>query len=199
MIIRRQEYNWSLDLQCARVWWLALVPCRALFHGAAPLVQGEPEPPQGPLVRRLQSYRELMHLVAGPWGDLSEDFHKLLGLFAESRAAKQVRANGSQVTYGMLRKLTWEVRRSFSLEIVRLHAKCLLERLQLMAPQAKVAVETRRMVVRRGRRQRPRDGPMILPLWGAGLAGLSSNNLCFVICIICLRSIILLINGTLWI
>ena len=95
-----------------------------------------------------------MYLVAGPWGDLSKGFHELLGLFAESRAAKQARANGSQVTSGMLVKLTGEVRRSFSLEIVSLHAKCLLERLQLMAPQAKVAVETRRMVVRKEERRR---------------------------------------------
>ena len=124
------------------------------FHHTAPLVPGEPEPPQGPLVRRLRSYGKLLHLVAGPWGDLSEDFHELLWLFAQSRANKQARAAGSQVTPGMLGKLVGEVRRSFSVEVVRLHAKCLLERIQLMQPQARVAVQNRRLAVRREERRR---------------------------------------------
>ena len=35
------------------------------FHGATPLQRGQPAPPPGPLVRRLQGY-ELLKLVAGP-------------------------------------------------------------------------------------------------------------------------------------
>ena len=124
------------------------------FHHTAPLVPGEPEPPQGPQVLRLRSYGKLLHLVAGPWGDLSEDFHELLWLLAQSRANKQARAAGSQVTPGMLGKLVGEVRRSFSVEVVRLHAKCLLERIQLMQPQARVAVQNRRLAVRREERRR---------------------------------------------
>ena len=34
-------------------------------------------------------------LVAGPWGDLSEDFHALLRVFADSRVAAGARARGS--------------------------------------------------------------------------------------------------------
>ena len=48
-----------------------------MFHGAAPLVRGQPEPPPGPLVQRLRSF-PMQKLVAGPWGDLSQDFHELL-------------------------------------------------------------------------------------------------------------------------
>lgn len=40
----------------------------------------------GPLVTRLRSF-PIMKLVAGPWGDLSEDFHVLLGIFAKNRVA----------------------------------------------------------------------------------------------------------------
>ena len=55
------------------------------FYGAVPLVHGQPEPPAGPLVQRLRSF-PMQKLVAGPWGDLSQDFHILLTSFAKSRA-----------------------------------------------------------------------------------------------------------------
>ena len=51
-------------------------------------------------------------------------------------------------------KQVGEVRRSFSVELVRLHAKCLLERIQLMQPQVRVAVQNRRLAVRREERRR---------------------------------------------
>ena len=52
------------------------------YHGAAPHVRGQPEPAPGPLVRRLRSF-PFKKLVAGPWGDLSQDLHALLTVFAE--------------------------------------------------------------------------------------------------------------------
>ena len=55
------------------------------YHGTAKRVRGQPEPSPGPLVRRLRSF-PMMKLIAGPWGDLSEDFHFLLGVFAKARA-----------------------------------------------------------------------------------------------------------------
>ena len=53
------------------------------FHGAEPLVQGQPEPVPGPLVARFRNYGGLSEgqLVAGPWGDLSPHLHQLLKLF----------------------------------------------------------------------------------------------------------------------
>ena len=36
----------------------------------------------------------MMKLIAGPWGDLSEDFHILLGTFAKNRAEAEARSKG---------------------------------------------------------------------------------------------------------
>ena len=51
-----------------------------MFHSTQQREQGKPEPPPGPLVRRLRSY-PIPKLVSGPWGDLSQDFHMLFGIF----------------------------------------------------------------------------------------------------------------------
>ena len=44
-------------------------------------------------------------LVAGPWGDLSPDLHKLLLVFAESRVAAMSRAQGWEAGPGQLGKV----------------------------------------------------------------------------------------------
>ena len=36
----------------------------------------------------------MMKLVAGPWGDLSLDFHILVGIFAKNRAEADARSKG---------------------------------------------------------------------------------------------------------
>ena len=55
-------------------------------HGAAPLQRGQPAPPLAlaPLIRHLQGY-ELLKLVAGPWGEVSQDHHGLLRTFTHQR------------------------------------------------------------------------------------------------------------------
>ena len=64
------------------------------FHGAEPWRRGQAEPPPGPLLRRLRGYGTMAALVADPWGDLSEDLHRLLRVFAEARVANRARAEG---------------------------------------------------------------------------------------------------------
>ena len=56
------------------------------YHGAAPLQRGQPAPPLAlaPLIRHLQGY-ELLKLVAGPWGEVSQDRHGLLRTFTHQR------------------------------------------------------------------------------------------------------------------
>ena len=68
------------------------------FHGAEPLIAGQPEPVPGPLVARFRNLGGLSEgqLVAGPWGDLSPHLHQLLKLFAESRVAALERAQGHE-------------------------------------------------------------------------------------------------------
>ena len=78
------------------------------FHGAVPRVNGELEPPPGPLVARFRGLGGLEQgqLVAGPWGDLSPHFHQLLLCFAESRVAALSRAQGWEAGPGQSGQIT---------------------------------------------------------------------------------------------
>ena len=71
-------------------------------------VSGQPEPPPGPLVKRLRSY-SMMKLVAGPWGDLSEDFHILLGTFAKTELRLRIEAKaGEEVQVQEIWENAWD-------------------------------------------------------------------------------------------
>ena len=82
----------------------------------------------GPLVTRLRSF-PIMKLVAGPWGDLSEDFHVLLGIFAKNRATAEARSKGrgGGPSSGELGKCIGKIRRAMSVQVVRSQSLCLLE------------------------------------------------------------------------
>ena len=126
------------------------------FHGAA-REAGRNENSPGPLVRRFRDLGGLGagRLVAGPWGDLSPGFHKLLLAFAESRVAAISRAEGWEAGPGQLGKVMREIRRAMSVTIVGANALCLLSRLSQLGPGARAAArrrqETLRMEERRWR------------------------------------------------
>ena len=115
------------------------------FHGAQPRVQGEQEPPPGPLVARFRGLGGLEEgqLVVGPWGDLSPQLHQLLLIFAESRMAALSRAQGWEASDGQLGKVVGKIRRSMSVTAVRANAMCLLERLSQLGPGAGAAARRR--------------------------------------------------------
>ena len=114
-----------------------------MYHGASPLVRGQPEPAPGPLLQRLRSF-PMQKLV------LSQDFHLLLNVFARSRAEASARSKGREggAGAGELGKLMGEVRRAMSVQVVRSQALCLLERLAQLGPGARAAGERRRVVQR---------------------------------------------------
>ena len=142
------------------------------FHGAAPLVRGQPEPPPGPLLTRFRSYGGLCQgkLVAGPWGDLSPDFHQLLKVFAESRVAAMARASGWEAGPGALGKVMGELRRGFSVAVVRGHALCLLERLAHLGPGARAAAHRRKATLRMEEARRRERQAFFLANQGRGLS-----------------------------
>ena len=119
------------------------------FHGAAPLINGQAEPTAGPLLSRLRSF-SLKKLVAGPWGDLSKDFHELLSVFARARAEASARSKGRAggAGAGELGKIMGEVRRAMSVQVIRCQALCLLERLSHLGPGARAAGERRKVIQR---------------------------------------------------
>ena len=114
-----------------------------MYHGASPLVRGQPEPAPGPLLQCLRSF-PMQKLV------LSQDFHLLLNVFARSRAEASARSKGREggAGAGELGKLMGEVRRAMSVQVVRSQALCLLERLAQLGPGARAAGERRRVVQR---------------------------------------------------
>ena len=92
--------------------------------------------------------------MAGPWGDLSEDFHLLLKSFAEKRVENLARGKGVMVSEGELGRVMGDIRRAMSVVIVRSNALCLLERLAFLGPGAKAAGERRRVVERLAEKRR---------------------------------------------
>ena len=115
------------------------------FYGTEPRGRAVPLPPPGPLVHRLRSFGSLQTLVAGPWGDLSDDFHELLKLFAETRVANQARARGYEAGEGELGLAMGAVRRAMSVAVVRSQSLCLLERLAFLGPGVRAAVQRRQL------------------------------------------------------
>ena len=73
--------------------------------------------------------------MAGPWGELSPNFHQLLKVCAESRVAAMGRAQGWEAGLNMLGKVMGEIRRSMSVTVVRAQALCLLDRLAQLHTQ----------------------------------------------------------------
>ena len=124
------------------------------FHGAEPRPdgrrRGQEEPQLGLLVSRLWGYGTLCEgqLVAGPWGDLSPHLHSLFKLCEELRVAKMSQAQGWEAGPGMLGKVMGEIRRGFSVTVVRGAAMCLLERLAHLGPGARAAAERRQLTLR---------------------------------------------------
>ena len=92
----------------------------------------------------------MLKLIAGPWGDISEDFHMLLGIFAKSKADAEARSKGKGggASSGELGKAMGEVRRAMSIEVVQSQSLCLLERLAQLGPGARAAGDRRKAVQR---------------------------------------------------
>ena len=127
------------------------------FLGAAPARAGHRDPPPGPLLSRFRALGGLEQgkLVAGPWGDLSPDFHNLLRKFAEARCAAMARAAGWEGdSDAFLGKLMGDTRRATSTVVVRSQAMCLLERISQLGPGARAAAQRRQATLRLEERRR---------------------------------------------
>ena len=93
----------------------------------------------GALVARLQSYGELLCLVAGAWGDCSRDLHTLIQTCAESKVEHLCRSTGRPELEGQLSVIVSQYRRVLSTCIVRVQAHCLISRVGVITPQAREA------------------------------------------------------------
>ena len=102
----------------------------------------------GPLVTRLQGYGELLCLVAGAWADCSTHLHELIVKCAESRVAHLCRSTGRPELEGQLGTITGQYRRLMSSCIVRAQAQCLMSRVGVISPEARVAARRREVAGR---------------------------------------------------
>ena len=97
----------------------------------------------GPLQQRLESFGKLLCLVAGQYGEVSQDFHTLLKDLAASKAAHISHMEGRPVSESERGLLLHQLRRRISVSIISAQSSCLLSRLGHMAPGAREAAKRR--------------------------------------------------------
>ena len=134
-------------------------------------VRGAPAGEKGALERRLESFGELLCLVAGAWGDCSTDLHNLVQICAESKVDHLSRSTGRPALEGQLSVIVSQYRRLLSTCIVRAQAQCLLSRVGVISPQASEAAQRREVAGRMERQLREdRRAQWMASLRGPGWA-----------------------------
>ena len=114
--------------------WCYLVPIRA---------EGTQAGHVGPLEQHLQGFGDIQCLVAGQYGEISQDFHKLLQKLALSKASHISLLEGRPVSDSEQGLILHHLRRRLSVSIITAQSRCLLTRLHHMAPGAKEAAKKR--------------------------------------------------------
>ena len=97
----------------------------------------------GPLEQHLQGFGDIQCLVAGQYGEISQDFHKLLQKLALSKASHISLLEGRPVSDSEQGLILHHLRRRVSVSIITSQSRCLLTRLHHMAPGAKEAAKKR--------------------------------------------------------
>ena len=97
----------------------------------------------GPLEQHLQGFGDIQCLVARQYGEISQDFHKLLQKLALSKASHISLLEGRPVSDSEQGLILHHLRRRLSVSIITAQSRCLLTRLHHMAPGAKEAAKKR--------------------------------------------------------
>ena len=97
----------------------------------------------GPLQQRLESFGKLICLVAGQYGEISQDFHSLLKDLAAFKGTYISHSEGRPVSEAERGLLLHQLRRGVSVSIITVQSSCLLSRLGHMAPGAREAAKRR--------------------------------------------------------
>ena len=100
---------------------------------------GTPKDHIGPLQQRLREFGDIVSLVAGQYGEISQDFHHLLSRLATSKA-RLISQNEGRPISDNERGL---ILRRLSVTIIKSQSNCLLSRLSHMSPGAKEAAQRR--------------------------------------------------------
>jgi hypothetical protein len=97
----------------------------------------------GPLEERLKGFGDLLRLVAGQYGEVSQDFHELLKRLVASKAAHTAQVEGRPISDNERGLILNQLRRRLSVSIIKEQSSCLLSRLNHMTPGAKEAAKRR--------------------------------------------------------
>ena len=97
----------------------------------------------GPLEQRLRGYGDILRLVAGQYGEISQDFHDLIKKLASTKANHISLLEGRPVSDSERGLILHHLRRRLSVSIITAQSRCLLTRLNHMAPAAKAAAKKR--------------------------------------------------------
>ena len=109
---------------------------------------GTPHGQQGPLVRRLESYGNLLCLVVGNFQEGSKDIHYLLEQIAESKLRAMGLARGRDGTDHEKSVILMNLRRELSTAAAKANSVCLLGRVSKIGDCHRLAAK-RRVWVRR--------------------------------------------------
>ena len=106
-----------------------------------------PEGVKRPVERKLEEFGDLLCLVVGAFGEVSDDLHYLTNILAESSVQKSELMRGQVSREGELSIITGEYRRLVSLACVKALAECLLSRLNQAGEGDGAANRRRRQAV----------------------------------------------------
>ena len=100
----------------------------------------------GPLEQHLRGYRDLMGLVVGQYGEISQDLHDLVSHMADSKAKFLSYSRGKPMSENERSSVLSGIRRRLSVVAVRAQAQCLLARMGHLGVGAAQAAEHRSRV-----------------------------------------------------
>ena len=118
----------------------------------------------GPLEQRLQGFGDILCLVAGQYGDISQDLHDLLKKLASTKAQHLSLLEGRPVSDSEQGLILHHLRRRLSVSIITAQSRCLLTRLNHMAPAAKEAAKKRAFNKRRQQMEKMTDFTTLKPM-----------------------------------
>ena len=111
----------------------------------------------GPLVQRLESLGELLCLVVGAFGEVSEDLERTIKAIAEARVLYLSRETGLPVSDSKAGWILGQYRRLLSCLFIRSQASCLLARMGHLGEGAKECAARRRVAMAEEERRRKEE------------------------------------------
>ena len=143
-------------------------------------LMGTPVVETGRLVTKLQSFGPLLGFVSGAWGEGSRDLHAFIQTCAEARVAFLTRSSGRAASDNLLGSTVSSYRRLLSTTAVRNQALCLINRVGLIAPEARDAAGRRILAMKQN--EDMQKGPR--NQWQASLSipGHARRGFCHTLC-----------------